>query len=55
MDNDGSTWRFPGEDNDEFISPFEVVGFAESGKTIVAYDTKRLFAIPVATIMDAPQ
>lgn len=50
-DREGKTWRFPGDDNGNFI-PFEVVGFAEGGKTIVAYDSTRLFAIPVATIMD---
>lgn len=52
VDRDGNKWRFPGEDNGEFISPFDVVGFAEGGKTIVAHDAKRLFPFPVATVKD---
>jgi hypothetical protein len=50
IDRDGKTWQFPGKDNGEFISPFEVVGFAEGGKTIVAHDRTKLFAFPVSTI-----
>jgi hypothetical protein len=52
MDRAGKSWRFPGEDNGEYISPFGVVGFADGGKAIVAHDSSRLFAIPVSTVMN---
>jgi len=45
-------WRFPGADNGEYVSPYDVAGFANNGKTIVAYDSTRLFALPVSTVMD---
>ena len=35
--------HIPAQTKDEYISPYNVVGFAEGGKTIVAYDAKRLF------------
>jgi hypothetical protein len=50
IDRQGTTWQFPGEDNGEFISPFDVVGFAEGGKTIVAHDRTKLFAFSVSAI-----
>ena len=50
IDRDGNKWPFPGEDNGKFITPFEVVGFAEGGKSIIAYDDNRLFSLPVVTI-----
>jgi hypothetical protein len=50
MARDGTKWRFPGKDNDVYISPFNVVGFAEDGKSIVAYDNSRLFSLPVSSI-----
>jgi hypothetical protein len=52
IDRQGKTWPFPGEDNGEFISPFDVAGFAEGDQTIIAYDETRLFALPVASIKD---
>jgi len=53
IDRDGNTWRFPGEDNGKFISPFEVVSFAGGSKTIIAHDEKRLFSLPVSAIKAA--
>jgi hypothetical protein len=53
MDRAGKTWRVPGEDNGEYISPFEVAGFADGGKLLVAYDKMRLFTVPVTSIMNA--
>ena len=53
MNRDGKKWKLPGDDNGGHISPYRVVGFAEKGKTIIAFDMRRLFAIPVATIMEA--
>jgi hypothetical protein len=49
-DRDHHLWRMPGEDNGEYSSPYEVVGLADNGKTIIANDAKKLFAIPVAVI-----
>ncbi|MCI0335015.1 MAG: hypothetical protein L0228_17545, partial [Planctomycetes bacterium] len=53
IDRQGKTWPFPGADNGQYLSPFEVVGFAEGGKTVIAHNAKRLFAFPVATITNS--
>lgn len=53
MDRNGKKWRFPIEGNGDSRAPFEVVGFANGGQEIVAYDTTRLFAIPVKTIQNS--
>ncbi|MEX2169839.1 MAG: hypothetical protein WD851_11055 [Pirellulales bacterium] len=50
INREGKTWRFPGEDNGEFVSPYQLAGFADNGETVIAYDATRLFAIPVATV-----
>jgi hypothetical protein len=47
----GKKWRFPGRDNGQYLSPYEVAGFAGNGKKIIAYDSTRLFALPVSAIM----
>ena len=44
-------WRFPGADHSEYLSPYNVVGFADNGKKLVAYDSTRLFTVPVSAIM----
>jgi hypothetical protein len=51
LDANGNRWRFPGRDNGAYVSPYEIAGFADSGKKIVAYDSSRLFALPVSSIM----
>lgn len=43
-------WKLPGEETKEYVSPYRVAGFALGGKSIIAYDKTRLFAIPVAAI-----
>jgi hypothetical protein len=53
IDRKGNTWRFPGADSGDFISPYDVVGFAENGKTIIAHDRERLFSIPISAIQAA--
>lgn len=53
MEPTGKAWRFPGEDNGQFESPYEVAGFANDGSLIVGYDAKRIFTIPVASIVTA--
>lgn len=53
IDRKGKKWRFPGDDNGEYISPYQLAGFADNGKVIVAYDKSRLFAIPIATVISA--
>jgi hypothetical protein len=50
IDRDGNKWPFPGRDNGAYYSPYQVVGFADGGKSIIAYDDKRLFSLPVAAI-----
>jgi hypothetical protein len=50
MDRDSHIWRLPGEDSGTYSSPYEVIGFAENGKSIIAHDEKRLFTIPVDAI-----
>jgi hypothetical protein len=47
-------WQFPGNDSGQWISPYNVAGFAQGGKLIIAFDDSRLFAIPVAAIQ-APE
>jgi hypothetical protein len=53
IDRDGNTWKFPGKVSGKWYSPYDVAGFAENGKTIIAYDKTRLFALPVSTIVSA--
>ena len=53
MDRKGNLWRMPGDDNGKFLAPYEFVGFAEAGKSVVAHDGKRLFSLPVSTIKDS--
>ncbi len=55
IDRSGKKWQFPGNDTGKYFSPYEVVGFASRGKTIVAYDTNRLFAIPAKTVQAGSQ
>jgi hypothetical protein len=50
IDREGKTWRFPGDDNGEFVSPYGIVAFADGGRVIVAQDATRLFTIPVSTV-----
>jgi hypothetical protein len=51
MDRAGHIWRLPGKDKGEYLSPYELVGFADNGKSIIAHDSRRLFAIPVSAVM----
>ena len=51
MNRDGKKWRFPGADSGGFVSPYDVAGFADNGKKLVAYDSTRLFTVPVSAIM----
>lgn len=51
MDRAGHLWKLPGKDNGEYFSPYEVVGFADNGKSIIAHDNRRLFAIPISAVM----
>jgi hypothetical protein len=50
VDRAGKIWRFPTKDNGEYVSPYDVSGFATNGQVIVGYDKKTLFTVPVATI-----
>ena len=50
MDRHKNLWRLPDKDSGEYVSPYDVVGFAQDGKTIIANDKKRLFALPVSAI-----
>jgi hypothetical protein len=52
MDRAGRTWKFPGADSGKYIYPYELVGFADNGQKIIAYDYSRLFSIPISSIMD---
>ncbi|HJQ79671.1 MAG TPA: hypothetical protein VJ828_06930 [Lacipirellulaceae bacterium] len=49
-DRERHLWKLPGNDSGQYISPYNVAGFALNGKLIIAYDDARLFALPVATI-----
>ena len=51
INRNGKMWRFPGADHSEYLSPYNVVGFADNGKKLVAYDSTRLFTVPVSAIM----
>jgi len=53
LNREGVMWRFPGEDRDARVSPYTIVGFAQKGQLIVAHDEKRLFTIPVSSVMTA--
>ncbi len=43
-------WKMPGGDTGGYISPYQVAGFALGGKSLIAYDETRLFALPIAAI-----
>jgi hypothetical protein len=43
-------WRLPGDDSGQYISPYNVAGFALDGKLIIAFDDTRLFALPVIAV-----
>lgn len=51
MDRTGKAWRFPGADTKEYLSPYDVAGFALEGEVIVGHDAKRIFAVPAASIL----
>lgn len=53
VDRQRHMWKLPGEDTGRYVSPYHVAGFALDDKVIIAYDDKRLFAVPVATIQDS--
>ena len=50
VDRTGHMWVFPGGDSGEYISPYNVVGFADNDQKIIAYDTSRLFSLPVSAV-----
>ena len=50
MDNRSKTWPVPNQDLKKYISPFDVIGFAEQGKVIIGHDEGRLFSLPVSAI-----
>jgi hypothetical protein len=52
MNRQGKAWRLPGKDNQEYVSPYELAGFADNDRLIVAYDTSRLFTIPVSNVLE---
>jgi hypothetical protein len=52
-DRQRQMWKLPGKDTGRYVSPYRVAGFALDDKVIVAYDDKRLFAVPVAAIQDS--
>lgn len=53
MDRTGKAWRFPGgkSDANSVVVPYDVAGFALEDEVIVCYDAKRIFAVPVASIL----
>ncbi len=50
VDRERHLWRMPGVDSGGYLAPYHVVGFAQGGDTIVAYDETRLLAIPVSAV-----
>lgn len=52
MDRDGNKWPLPGRDNGAYASPYDIIGFADSGKCVIAYNKKQLFSISIAAIKD---
>lgn len=50
VDRHRNLWKLPGNDTGRYISPYHVAGFAPDGKSIIAYDDTRLFALPIAGI-----
>lgn len=51
MNRAGRMWKFPGGDSGEYMTPYELVGFADNGQKVIAYDSSRLFSIPVSSVM----
>jgi hypothetical protein len=51
FDREGHQWRSPGNGHIYNISPYNVVGFANADRLIVAYDEKQLIAVPLKSIM----
>jgi hypothetical protein len=47
ISRDGHTSPLAAADNGKYISPYEVVGFADGGHVLVAHDDTKLFTIPV--------
>jgi hypothetical protein len=50
MDRHKNLWRIPGKDAQKYFSPFEVVGFAENGESIIGHDGKRMFSVTVKAL-----
>ncbi|QDT71762.1 hypothetical protein I41_09220 [Lacipirellula limnantheis] len=46
-------WRLPGEETEDYVSPYQVAGFALDGESIISYDKSRLFSLPVSAIKAA--
>ena len=51
MDRNGKSWQMPGKDTGTYMSPYEVIGFAEHGKLIVARDDTNLFVVSVDSVL----
>jgi hypothetical protein len=50
LDRQRLLWRLPGADTNRYISPYAVAGFAQDGKSIIAYTSTQLFALPLEAI-----
>lgn len=50
IDRAGKKWRFPVPDTESYIAPFDLAGFAENGKSLVGFDSTRLFIFPTESV-----
>jgi hypothetical protein len=44
------TYALSGSDSGRYVSLYNVAGFAQDGKLIIAFDDTRLFALPVTAV-----
>jgi hypothetical protein len=53
IDRQRNRLPLPGADTGKYESPYSVVGFADGDKKLVAYDEKRLFALPLSVVQQS--
>ncbi|MGD9634083.1 MAG: hypothetical protein AB7U97_12450 [Pirellulales bacterium] len=51
IDRRGERWPLPGSNQQQYIAPYFVVGFADGGQRIIAHDQSELFSLPVSSIL----
>lgn len=50
IDRTGRQWSFPAENEHRYVTPFDVIAFADRDRTMIARDDFRLYSLPVSAI-----